>query len=167
MVFADMDIAQPVTDIAQRPHQIVLLDVHVVGVEMDHDIVGTDVVDQRESLPRRVDDMGLVAVADLDAEHHADAGRLLGQILEHGHGIRPAPGADRLMIFAEGAESAPVSTRPPSPAVASTEALSSSAPRWTTAGSSLETSASNASPREQATCKPALSRVVLAWPTSK
>ena len=53
VVLPDVDVAQPVTDVAHGPDEVVLLDVHVVRVEMDHDVVRADVVGQAQAVARR------------------------------------------------------------------------------------------------------------------
>ena len=47
------------------------LDVHMIGIEMHEDIVGADLLDQRDSLRGRIDDVVLVAVDGFDAEFDA------------------------------------------------------------------------------------------------
>ena len=46
VVFADMYISEAVAAVAYRRDEIVLLDVHVVRVEVDDDVVRTDVIGQ-------------------------------------------------------------------------------------------------------------------------
>ena len=76
VVFTDMDVAQPVAAVAHRRDEVVLLDVHVVRVEVDDDVVGTDVVGQPQAVARGVDHVGLVSVADLEPERDTQAVRL-------------------------------------------------------------------------------------------
>ena len=74
-----------------------LLDIHVVGVEMDGDIGLADALEHRQRLPDGIEEMRLVAVARLDADHHAillstpgDRLQCLGDIGKLGFGRRRA-----------------------------------------------------------------------------
>src|SRR5262245_27173744 len=91
VVLPDVHVAEPLADLVDRPDQVVLLDVHVVRVEVDGDVVGTDVVGQPQRVSGRVDDVGLVAIADLQPEGDAAGGGLLGRTLQHPDDV-PAAG---------------------------------------------------------------------------
>ena len=64
-----------------------LLDVHVVGVEMNGDVRLADAVDQRDRLLRRVEQMRLIAVAGLDADQHVIFGGAPRDRPQHAHDI--------------------------------------------------------------------------------
>ena len=53
VVLADVDVAQPVAHQQHRSDEVVLLDVHVVRVEVDQHVVGADVVGQAQRVVRR------------------------------------------------------------------------------------------------------------------
>ncbi|MOA12854.1 hypothetical protein D3C78_1328780 [compost metagenome] len=54
------------------------LHVHVEGIEMDKDVIGTDTFDQRHRLFGGIEQMVLVAVHGLDAELQAERFRVAG-----------------------------------------------------------------------------------------
>jgi len=56
-----------------------LLDVHVVHVEVGDDIRPVDLLDEGERLLSCVEDVGLVAVAELQPESDVGGGRLVGE----------------------------------------------------------------------------------------
>ena len=161
VVVPDMDISEPITDIMQWADEVVLLYVHVIGVEMDHHIVGADVVGKIEGRPCRIDDVRLVAVANFETEHHQRRASLAMSRNTATALLRPRSLTGRT-DFPKALYSAPVSTLPPIAAVASSEACSSLACHVpTTAPSSLDTSASKASPREERDPQPCTFKTAL------
>jgi hypothetical protein len=63
-----MDVAEPVRAPEHRRDHVGLLDVHVVGVQVHVHVGAVDLVQELERLPGGVEQVGLVAVDDLDAE---------------------------------------------------------------------------------------------------
>src|SRR5262249_33245426 len=80
MTLADMDVAKPVAHLVNRPYEVVLLDVHVIGVEMDDHIALADIVGQIQGLPGGVHDIRFVAIADLQSQGDAMTRGLLGEV---------------------------------------------------------------------------------------
>ena len=67
----EMDVFEVVAGGYDAVSHAPFLDVHMVGIEMDEDIVGADLLDQRNSLRGRIDDVVLVAVDGFHAEFDA------------------------------------------------------------------------------------------------
>ena len=168
VVLADVHVAEPVADRADGADEVVLLDVHVVGVEVDQDVVGADVVGQAQRVGGGVDHVGLVAVADLQARASCRVRRPHSARSRSTATTLRAPGRrQRMAVLAQCAVERAGEVRAAQlvgDLQGIGEQLGSAA---TTSGSSLETSAVKASPREQATCSPAASSSARAASTSR
>jgi hypothetical protein len=71
MALTDVYISEPLCAHADRIGKVGLLDVHVVGVEMNYEIGRAHLLDELECLLGSVDEVALVAVDRLDADRHA------------------------------------------------------------------------------------------------
>jgi hypothetical protein len=78
MVLADVYVSEPLAHFMDGPDQVVLLDVHVVGIEVNDDIVLADIIGQPKRISGGVDDVGLLAVADFETDGHVEPAGLLG-----------------------------------------------------------------------------------------
>jgi hypothetical protein len=107
MVLADVDVPEPVPDLAYRTDQVVLLDVHVIGVEVNEDVPLTDVIGKAQAVACDVDDVRLVPVADLESEGHVPGLCLLGELSQHGDDVAAPRSAQRPVVLAEGAVQGP------------------------------------------------------------
>ena len=98
-----MDIAEIGRRRLEAGRKALLLDMHVVGVEMDEDVFRADPLDDFGGVAAAIDQMRLVAVAGLDADFRCHSPCLLGGAFEEAaHAVdlllrRAAPGglADR------------------------------------------------------------------------
>ena len=81
----EMDVFKVVASGYDAVAHALFLDVHMIGVEMDEDIVRADPLDQRNSLRGRIDDVVLVAVDGFHAEFDAPC---LGVLGGSGHDLR-------------------------------------------------------------------------------
>ena len=68
MVLADVNIAEPVADFVYRRDEVVFLDVHVIGVQVDHHIVRADTVGQPQTIARGVDNDYIFDIRRVDAQ---------------------------------------------------------------------------------------------------
>src|SRR4051794_6647792 len=83
VALADVEVAEVPAAPLDRLADEALLDVHVVGVEVGVDVRAADPLDQGDGLGRGVDDVGLVAVDDLDADGDARGLRLIRDPAQH------------------------------------------------------------------------------------
>ncbi len=104
MVLSDVDVAEPVAHLADGARHVGLFDVHVVGVQVDHDVVGADVVGQLHRLARGVDKVGLIAVADLKAERDVIVRGSRGEFADDADRVGPARRRWCGRVFAQRAE---------------------------------------------------------------
>src|SRR4029077_15391602 len=70
----EVDVSEMRGAIEDGGREALLLDVHVIGVEMDEEIGLRAPLDERDGLASGIDQMGLVAIAGLEAEAEAEAG---------------------------------------------------------------------------------------------
>ncbi|MCY1370752.1 hypothetical protein D9M69_578570 [compost metagenome] len=73
-----MDVFDKIARIENAGADALLLDVHVIGVEVDEDVIGADPLDHVDCLPAGVDQVVLVPVDRLDAQLDAARLRMLG-----------------------------------------------------------------------------------------
>ena len=83
MALADVEVAEPGAAVLDRLADEALLDVHVVGVEMREGVGGADAIEECHDLGTGVDDVGLVAVDDLDADRDVRGLSLLADAAHH------------------------------------------------------------------------------------
>src|SRR5919198_493095 len=78
-----MDVAQALASLNDRIAKALLLDVHVISVQVEDHVIGADRLDQRECLGGSVVQIGLVAVDRLDAEGDTTLGSISRYLAQH------------------------------------------------------------------------------------
>ena len=71
MALGEMNIAEEVSGGSETGCETLLLDIHVIGVEMDEQIVGAGLLDDLTRVARPVEKVRFIAVARLNADREA------------------------------------------------------------------------------------------------
>ena len=158
MAVAGVEVAEPGRGVDDRRGDVRFLDVHVVDVEVDLDVRGVDAPAHLDALGGGVEDVGLVAVHDLEAEVDVAPRRHLGHLAQDvagaGDAVRRSAGCGTCRSPSRGCRR---STVPPQSRQTETASSKSALPRFSLSGSPEEMSASKSRPIEKAMPMPAAS----------